>query len=241
MTADAAPQKRSGLSVVWDVVVAPKSAFESLRARPQWLWAFLAVCVLGMIGAFLQVPAGQHIAVATIQRQAAHDPSMASLTPAELQRSIQIAQTVQKFVWLFYPIIAIIGILVAAVVLLIGNAIARGTGNFGRLFALATNVAVINFGLGYLVIGALSALRGPEEFSSQTDLIKLVPSLSWLVPGAEPKVVALLNAFNPFQIWSFILLALGLGTIAELKPVPAYVIAALVSFGAVVFVVPFVK
>jgi hypothetical protein len=241
MTVDAASQKRSGLSVVWDVIVAPQSAFESLRTRPQWLWAYLVVCVLGMIGAVLQAPAGQHIAIATIQHQAAHDPNMASMTPAQLQNMTHIAAEIQKWVWLFYPVIAIVAILFATVVLLLGNAIAHGTANFVRLFALAANVAVINFGLGYLIIGALGAMRGPAEFNTQIDLLTLMPSLAWLAPGAAPKVLALLNGVNPLQIWSFILLALGLRTIADMKPVPAYIVAALVSFGAAAIGVLFIK
>jgi hypothetical protein len=196
---------------------------------------------LGMIGAFLQTPAGEHVAAATIARKAAHDPDYASMSPEKLHQVTQMAMTFQHWVWPFYPIIVVVAVLVAAVAMLIGNAIVRGTGNFGRLFALAANVALINFGIYYLIIGVLSALRGPDDFSSQSDLAKLVPSLAWLAPSAGPKLTAFLTVFNPFQIWSFVLLALGLKTIASLKTVPAYVVAAVVAFGGILFAVPFAQ
>jgi len=239
LTVDAAPKERGALAVLWDVIVAPGAAFEAIRDRPRWLVAFAITCVLGMIGAYLQIPAGAHVAAATLARQAAHDPNLAS--PEQLQRATQIAVTAQHWIWPFYAIIVVIAVLVAAVVMLIGNAIAHGTGNFGRLFALSANVAFINYGIYYLILGALSTLRGPEDFSSQSDLAKLVPSLAWLAPSAGPKLTAFLTVFNPFQIWSFVLLALGLKTIATLKTVPAYVVAAIVAFGGILFVVPFAK
>jgi hypothetical protein len=226
---------------LWDVIVAPRAAFESLRDRPRWLIAFAVTCVLGMIGAFLQIPAGEHIAAATLARQAATDPNLATMSPEKLQQMKDMAVTAQRWIWPFYPIIVIISISIAALVMLIGKAIAKGTASFGRLFALAANVALINWGIYYLIIGALSTLRGAEDFSSQSDIAKLVPSLAWVAPSAGPKLTVFLTVFNPFAIWSFVLLALGLQTVAALKPVPAYVVAAVVAFGGILFAAPFAK
>lgn len=241
MTAEAAPQERGALAVLWDVIVAPRAAFESLRDRPRWLIAFAVTCVLGMIGAFLQIPAGEHIAAATLARQAATDPNLATMSPEKLQQMKDMAVTAQRWIWPFYPIIVIISISIAALVMLIGKAIAKGAASFGRLFALAANVALINWGIYYLIIGALSTLRGAEDFSSQSDIAKLVPSLAWVAPSAGPKLTVFLTVFNPFAIWSFVLLALGLQTVAALKPVPAYVVAAVVAFGGILFAAPFAK
>jgi hypothetical protein len=49
--------------------------------------------------------------------------------------------------------------------------------------------------------------------------------------------VTFLSTFNPLEVWSFVLLAMGLRTIAEIGRTPAYLIAAVVSFGGVVFAV----
>jgi hypothetical protein len=229
---DAASQKRSGLSVALDTIVAPQAAFAALRERAHWGWAYLIVCVLGAIGAVLQIPAGEHVVVATFTQNPTNDPNIAAMSPDKLQQVIGFSKAVQHYTWLFYPVIAIVAILVASVVLLVANAAGGGKANFARLFGLAANVALVNYGIYYVVLGALAALRGPDAFNSQRDLLTLVPSLAWFAAGASAKVTAVLAGFNPFSIWSFVLLGLGLRGVADVKPAVAWSAAAALAFGS---------
>ena len=112
---------RNSVAVVWDVVVAPLSAFAALRERPTWLWAFVITCVLGIIGAVLQIPAASNVVVATL----AHSPSFASLTPAQQQQQSALAQTIQRYSWTVYPIAVLAAAAISALVLLIANAIGK--------------------------------------------------------------------------------------------------------------------
>ena len=52
---------------------------------------------------------------------------------------------------------------------------------------------------------------------------------------ASPKVTAFFVGFNPFQIWSFVLLALGLRTIAGFAPAGSYIVAAAVVLAGLLF------
>ncbi len=241
MTAPAATSERSPLSIVWDVIVAPASAFAALEARPRWLVAYLLICALGIAGAILQVPAGTHVGIATIDRQSVHDPGMASMTPAQLENIKSFTTTVQRFVWIAYPLIAIVAIVIAASVLLIGNAIGRGTGTFGKMFALAANIGIVQLGIAYFLTGVLSSLHPPDTFSSASDILRLLPSLAWLAPGAAPKLTVFLEAFNPFTLWSFALLALGLQKVGNVSAAVAYGTAAFVGFGNLLVAVPFAQ
>jgi hypothetical protein len=241
VSVDVAPQTRGGFSVIWDIIVAPQAAFAAIRERPRWLIAYVLTCVLGMIGAFLQIPAGEHVAAAAIAHQAAHDPNMAGMSPEKLRQTTDLVVGIQRWVWVFYPVITIIGITVAALIMLVGNAIVKGTATFGKLFALSANVSIVYYGIAYLIIGFLSTLHGAADFNAAGDLIKLLPSLAWVAPNAGPKLTVLLGAINPFQIWSLVLLALGLKSVAGIKTVPAYVVAAIVCFGGLLFSVPLAK
>lgn len=241
MSLEAAPQQRGNLAVLWDVIVAPAAAFAALRERPRWLLAFGVTILLGTIGAYLQIPAGEHLAAATFAREAAHNPDMATMSPEKLKGMTEMVVGIQRWAWLFYPLIVLVAVSIAALALLAGTAIARGQANFARSFALAAHVALINYGVSYLIIGFLSTLRGPDDFNFQSDLIKLVPSLAWFAPSADPKLTVLLGTFNPFQIWSFVLLGLGLQTVSGLRTGAAYAVAAVVSFGGALFAVPFAK
>jgi hypothetical protein len=233
--------KRSPLSIVMDVIVAPKSAFEAIAAQPRWLVAYLIVCALGMAGAILQIPVGEHVGLATIDHRAAHDPSMASMSAAQLDRVKSYTVIVQRFVWLMYPVIVIIAISIASVLLLVGNAIGRGQGTFGKYFAVAANVAIVNFGIYYLVLGTLCALHSPDSFQTQADVVRQLPSLAWLAPGAGAKLTVFLASINPFSIWSCVLLGLGLRTVGNVSAGVAYATAIVIAFGSVAIAVPFAQ
>ncbi len=218
MIADIAASKRNGLAVLWDVLVAPSAAFAELRIVPHWGWAFLSTCVLGMIGGFLQMQAGEHISTYAF----AHEPQMASLTPEQLENTKKMTLAVQHFAWVFFAIQAMIGVLLCAGILLVANAIGRGNASFAKLFALSANVGILNFGIGTLLRGIIAQSRGAENFQTTIDLLNVVPNLAWLAPGAAPKVVAFLASFNVFQIWSTALIALGLRSIANLRAAIAW-------------------
>jgi hypothetical protein len=230
----------SGLSVLWDVLVAPKAAFAALRERPYIGWAYAIAAALSALGAFLVIPAGQHIAVATFAA-GSHDPAMASLTPEQQKNALNVALVAQRWIWLFTPVTTAFGIALAALVMLVGNAISRGDGTFRRFFSLAANVAIVSFGIRQIVLGALVLARGADGFSTQRDIITVVPSLAWLAPGASNKLATVLAAFDPFQLWSLVLLALGMQIVAHVKPPVAWTVATLLTVGAVMFAVPFGK
>jgi hypothetical protein len=224
----------TGLSTLWDVIVAPRSAFATLRERPFVGWAFAVTCVLGMIGAFLQIPAGEHIAVATFATNATHDPRIAAMSPAQQQSALEVTKSIQHWFWIFYPVLVAIALLVTALVLRVISAIGRGDGGFRRCLALAANVAVLSFGISYLLLGVLVRVRGGEAFSTSLDLVLTMPSLAWAAPGAPVKVATFLSSFNVFTIWSFVLLGLGQREVSRVSPLWAWIGALLLTLGPAV-------
>lgn len=235
MNLEIAPASRGGLAIVWDVIVAPRAAFESLRERTHWVWAFAIASTLGLIGAILQIPAGEHLVAATFAHQAATDPQMQSLSPAQRERALGFAKLAQHYAWIALPLIVLAGNAIAAGVLSIANAIGKGGSNYGRLFGMSCNISIVNFGLAYLLIGLLAARVGPDAINSQRDLVGLLPSLARFAPENAPKLAALLAAVNPFQIWSFVLIGIGLTTMTKLSPPLIWVTAFVVGFGSAVF------
>jgi hypothetical protein len=218
VTTDIAAPKRNGLAVLWDLLVAPTAAFAELRAIPHWGWALLVTCVLGTVGSYLQVPAAEHIT----QYALAHNPQLASLPADEVASRTKAAIAIQGYAWLLFPIIAAIAVAFNALLLLIANAIGRGSGTYMKCFGLSANVAFLNFGIGYLLYGIVTSLHDPTSFTSPTELKGTLPSLAWLVPGAEPKTLAFLQTFSVFEIWSIVLLGLGLRAITGISAATAW-------------------
>ncbi len=231
MTSEIAAPKRLGLAVLADIVIAPSAAFESLRARPTWIWAFVLTSVLGAIGSFLQVPAAQHASSYMI----AHDPRFTTMTPEQLASAKAIGFTVQRFAWIAWPLIVLVGVFFATVFLAIGNAIGKGSASFGKIFALCANVGIIHFGLGNLLIGVLVSLRGPDAFTTTSDILSAIPNLGILTPGGPVRLHSFLTYFSVTQIWSLVLLAFGFRAVAGVRPAIAYTVPAVIAAGGALF------
>lgn len=239
--AASAPSTRSGLAVLWDVIVAPSDAFAALRVRQTWIWAFVAICVLGIAGAWLQLSAGEHLTRAIFTQNPTHDPRIASMTPAQRAQVMGFSILWQKVGTFLYPIGAIIAILYGALICLIANAAGKGDATFGRLFAFVANIAVVRLGLGVFVVGVLTALRGPTAFFTTRDLLLVLPSLGWLVPATNAKLAVFMAVFNPFQIWTFVLIGLGLPIVARIGRTPAFIAAAVLVLTETVINIATVK
>ena len=123
----------------------------------------------------------------------------------------------------------------------LANVIGKGGSSFSRLFGLACNISIVNFGIGSLLIGLIAARVGSDAISTQRDLLGLMPSLARLAPSNAPKLAALLAAINPFQIWSFVLIVVGLRTMTRLAPPYVATVALVVGFGSALFAAAFAR
>lgn len=219
MNVDAVGTRRdSALTTLVNIIVAPQTAFESIRERPRWFVAFVVVTVLFAIGGYLATPATIHVTTL----QVARDPNVASLPPDRAKSVIDTTVAFVRYGWVASPIIVLLIGLFSALILTVVTTVAKGSAGFGRLFALAINTSVISVGIGYFVAGAIMAVRGPEAFSTSLDMSATLPSLAWLAPGAPPKVLTFLALLNPFSIWTLVLVAEGTSSIARVSRAVGY-------------------
>jgi hypothetical protein len=219
------------VSGLWEILIAPRSAFASLRERPRWGLAFLVAAALGTAGALLQVPAREHVAGLLLTSDAGTGSALAAMSDARRRQAEDFALAVVHWTWLAYPLLIALAIGLATSVMLLATTLAGSRGGAARLFALAANVAIVNFGIGYLALGAIMTLRGSGDFASDRDLLIALPSLAWLAPQASPALATVLAQINPFALWSCVLLVLGLGEVADAPLGAALPAAVLISFG----------
>ncbi|MBV8491472.1 MAG: YIP1 family protein [Candidatus Eremiobacteraeota bacterium] len=205
-----APVKANGLKTLLDVIIAPKEAFEQLRIAPTWGWAFLVALVLYTVGTFLLTPALVHATQAGFPEMVAATPQLQQLTPEQQQAQLKIVLTVISFSWVFAIFIFPLILLVQTVVLLIFKAIGRGDAGFGKLWAVACNVAVPSIGLGSICVAIVAMIRGADSFQRATDVQTAMPSLALIAPAAGAKLHVFLGLINPFSLWGCFLMATGL-------------------------------
>jgi hypothetical protein len=220
--------KANGLKTVWDTIVAPKAAFESIRLVPTWGFAFAIAILLYAIGSYLQIPASAHAFTAYWPSLVANSPALAGLSSDQQQLQLQAILKIMSYNWIIVIIAVPIFTLVTAVIYLIFDKIAHGDGSFGKYWAAACNIAVVA-GLGLLLTGVIAVIRGPDGFLKPTDVAEAMPSLGMLAPQAGPKLGILLASITPFTLWALWLGTIALSTVGRLARVPA-VLGAIAAF-----------
>ncbi len=231
-----APSKYNPFSTIVDIIVAPKAAFECLREQPMWLIAFLLVLVVTAVCAFLSTPAFVHAA----QTQFANSPQAAQMSPAQLASAQAISASISRFAWLFVLIAVPFGLLIQTLIMLIFNALGRGSATFASLWASAVNIAVPAAALGSIVQTIIVLSRGAESFASTQSIQLAIPSLAMLAPGGSPKLIALLALATPFTLWGAGLTIAAMLTVARVPRLQAWLTGIVVLLLPAVLV-PFVR
>jgi hypothetical protein len=191
----------NGLKTALDTVIAPKNAFEQLRAAPTWGWALLLVLVLYALASYLLTPALVHAITSDWPRQIAANPRIAQMSPSEQQQALAITQKFVQWAWIFAPVIAVVAIFIQTLVMLVFNVAAKGDASFRKLWASAVNIQVPVLGINALLTAAIVMLRGVDSFSSAAEIQTAMPSLGLLVPATSIKLHAFASSFNPFTLW----------------------------------------
>jgi hypothetical protein len=184
--------------------------------------------VLGVVGFLLAQPASMHAFDTSGPAQFA--PQLAQIPPEKqagaLAKMMSVGRIVIYVQWIFFPIGLLIGALISSVVMLIANAISKGDGTFKRFFALAVTTAVIT-GLGTVLNGAITLVRGAASYDTPQSVQTSLPSLALLAPAAGTKLQTFLGVMNVASIWVTALTALGMIAVGRVKPPVAWTFAIL--------------
>lgn len=226
-----AAAKANGLSTVINTIAAPGEAFQTLGEAPTWGWALIVVLVLLVGGLVLQGPALRHAAVTTTQHMLATNTTMASLPDDKKAQMLARAGGTSPWTYVF-PIVGVfVAVLLNTIVMLIGNALGGGKTGFKHLWAGSMNIAVPTIGIGTVVLGVITMLRGPDSFGNSFDIARAMPGLAMLVPHANMVVGGALSAISIFTIWGVFLNATMLRVMARTSAGVAWTFAVIVALG----------
>jgi len=222
METKAPPEKANGLATYLSVLTSPTAAFTQLARTPMWGWAALIGLVLAIVGAILIQPAALHATQALQQQMLSH-------ATADQQAQIRdsLARQNAGAGWKPYVNTAVatgLSWLLVSLIVLMAASLGGGAATFVKAWTLAINAALPGV-LGIVVNALIIALRGPASVNSFSDLIAL-PSLG-MVATNNPVLAAFLSQINPFQIWYYVVLVLGIETMLKSSR-PASVTAVIV-------------
>ena len=214
MAVESAP-KVNAMKTVVDIVVAPKEAFESLRAVPTWGLALAIAIILGAVGTYLMTPAIAHATIAGWPAQVAANPRLAQMTPEQQQNALNLGVKMSSFGWIFVMIAVPIYCLIESLIMLVFDKLGRGEGSFGKYFAANCNIAV-PVGIGTIVTAIITIVRGPDSFATAQSVQAAMPSLGTLIP-VTGKLGAFLATVTPISLWAT---GLAIGALLIIGRVP---------------------
>jgi hypothetical protein len=229
------PSQGDGLKTAFDTVVAPKEAFGRLRLAPTWGWAFVVAALLLLTGNAMQRPAQIHAAVGSMQRMMATNPLFSNMSDAKKSEAMERASHPSPVQTAFAMAGVVVSLFVAAlinsVVMLICAIAGRGEADFRRLWAGSMNIAIPSFGLNYVVVGAICLALGPDHFQTSVDILRTVPGLGTLAPGAHGLLGGALLGINVFTVWGCALNVTMMRYTANVRNAAAWIGPAIVLVG----------
>ncbi len=224
----------NGLQTVADVILAPTTAFERLRSEPTWGWALAIALACSTVAYLFIAPALTHALQASWPAMMAQNPRTAQLTPAQQQDALAVTLAFTRFAWIGALIATPFFMLVGAVVMLIFNAIGRGSASFRSLWAASVNIGVPTIALGGIVTAVIVALRGADSFNSAQAVGAAAPSLAWIVPSSGPKMLAFLGSLSVFQLWGAALFYIAMRVTARVGVAPAVITAVVIPLAGAI-------
>ena len=218
----------SAVAVIASVFYAPVQAFEALRARPRW-WLALAILVLTSLA--VQLAVLRHLDMAgTVRERMEAAARGRAVSEADVERAVEQGQK-------FAPVGAVAGALAAPVVFLLlggvyflGLKLAGSQAEFKPVFATTLHAtlppAVVSSALTAVVV----AQKGTMTANEMGRAVKsnLGAFLSPQAPAALRSAAEVLDVFN---LWTWVLLAIGLSITGGIPRARAATVVAVVWVG----------
>ncbi len=200
---------------VVDTFLAPSKTFtDILRSASWWLPFLLAVIVtFGSTFAISQKVGFDAVAQHEIERSPKSEERMASLTPEQRAKQMQISATVTKVISFCFPVLILFFTAIGALVLWASFNFGLGAKTtFGQMFAVWMYASLPRLFVGLLNIIFVYAGVNTENFDIRNPV---GTNLAYYTPDASPAIKSLLTSIDIFGLWTLALLVIGTAIISR--------------------------
>jgi hypothetical protein len=229
------PQMSEAATLV-NIFFEPGRTFEDLRRKPRFILATVIMCVLttGFLFAFTQ-KMGEDRYRRFFAEQVEKSPQAGSLSAEQKQESINLQQLIMKVVTYALPIFIIIGLAIGGLIYWLAGKAMGGSLNYLHGISVwlysSLPITIVSILANFIVL----FLKSADEIdiaASQRGLISANPG--FFIDGKEMPVLAtLLSTFDFFQIWGWILAAIGLQKVAKISSGAAWAIVLILALVSV--------
>ena len=191
------------------IIYRPRFEFKAIKDNQvNYVIVLVILVLLTIIQGFIALP---------IQAQImAHNDVFANMPPEQAERARNISEKM-RYIGLFIAgVIYIIKILIQALLVWGGMSIFNGKINFKQSVILASLISFVTIIGDYANVGIIF-LTGVEKVTSMSEIAKTGLNLFFTTENVGLAMYTFFSYINPFQIWSIILLIIGMKVIGELQ------------------------
>lgn len=237
-----APEKEqpemSEIGTVANVFFEPGRTFEDLRKKPRFIIAGLIVIVFITAFTFaFTAKIGPAAMKRFMAQQIDKSPQAAGLSPEQKNQSIELQMTIQAVVRYALPVFIIIGFLLGALIYWLGAKAMGGEMSYTQALSVWIYSSLPPTVVGILANFIVMFLKSADDMDiadSQRGLVHANPSF-FIDSKAMPVVATLLSVLDLFQIWAWILAAIGLRKTGKLSSASAWTIVFVLALIGVAF------
>jgi hypothetical protein len=223
----AEPPQMSETATLGGIFFEPGRTFEDLRRKPRFILATIIICLLTTVFmlAFSQ-KMGEERYRRFFAEQIEKSPQAGAVSSEQKQQSINLQLTITRVVSYALPVFILIGFAIGGLVYWVAGKAMGGSLNYLHGVSVwvysSFPITVVSTLANFIVL----FLKDADEIdiaASQRGLISANPG--FFVDGKEMPVLAtLLSTFDLFQIWGWILAAIGLQKVAKISSGAAWAI-----------------
>jgi hypothetical protein len=236
-----APQM-SEAGTLGNIFIEPGRTFEDLHRKPRFIFATIIICLLatGFQFAFMQKIGDEGFRRFMVE-QIDKSPQAGSMTPEQKNDAINMQMTISKYSVFVIPVFIIIMFVIGGLIYwLAGNAMGGSATLLRGVSAWVYSSfppSVIGL-LGNFIVLFFKSADDIDIASSQRGVLHANPSM--FIDGKEMPVLAtLLGTIDVFQIWGWILAAIGLQKLAKISSGSSWTIVFILALISVAFKVIF--
>lgn len=237
-TAPAEPARMSEAATLGNIFVSPGETFEDLRRKPRFILAILLMVILtGLFSFMFTQKMGEARMKSFALEQMDKNPQMSSMTAEQKENAVEMNQKIAGYTNFLIPVFLVIFFLIGGLVYWLAGKAMGGSGNY--LHGLSTWVysslppTLVAMLANFLIL----MLKSADEIdiaTSQRGLIHANPS--FFIDGkSSPVLATLIGTLDFFQIWGWVLAAIGLQKVMKLSQTAAWAIVLILALVSISF------
>lgn len=228
----------SEAATLGSIFVSPGAVFEDLRRKPRFILAILAMIIAVTAYQFLFVQKmGEDRMKSFAVEQLEKNSQMQSMSPEQKEAALATGSRFSAIARYLIPVFLLISFAIGGLFYWLAGKVMGGSGNFWHGLAVWVYSSLPPTLVAMFANILILFLKSADEIdigTSQRGLLQANPS--FFVDGkAYPVLATLLGTFDFFQIWGWILAAIGLQKVMKLSKTSAWAFILILALLGVAF------